>query len=194
MEVDSLTATSPAGQDVAVEKAVVALRRTEESEPSYDVAIYAKGLKGSLVGLSPEMALSLETEMKIGLERPLEVGSCDQGPSRLVSAAIERFSAQVNGAFVDVEGELEFGPDGSPTGETQYRLTNWQNLLDVGAASGIISHSVTAELAIYLNLMTILSGMSEEISGELNVKSGQIAFGQFFIDTGVRIPDLCGTL
>ena len=93
----------------------------------------------------------------------------------------------VSGVTFRAAGELQVDGNGTPDGTLSVKAVDWQKLLDLAVASGLLPEDLRPSTENALNLIASLKGPTDTIDVDLTFRRGGVFIGPIPIGDAPRI-------
>lgn len=190
--IDDITITSDTGFKSHADKIILAARKTEHAEFSYDIALDITGFtvfdEIDKIGISSEEPIALKVSTTAYFNEKLARVAIGTRTHHLKKLDINDVEAMWNGIKIHAEGSLEFDAMGYPTGNLNIHLNNWRDALVTLENTGKMTSEMVRDLKFGLGLFShFSSGDSKNINIPLTFVNKIIKFGDFTVGDAPRL-------
>lgn len=184
LEGTAIEATSTQGWTVALGTLLLAIRADQTGTNAYDVALTGTDLepdKAFLAALSSDAGLpsrisSLRANLKARLTAPLDRSAPDTNP-RVISLDVNEVAVTWGDLTVFAKGKIEPDAAGYAAGKVDIAVTNWQRLVPILIAAGVVKPEVAPTVSNMLKAMAEQNGSPFVLELPLTLASGRMALG-----------------
>jgi len=202
LELDRATVTleavgleSDAGWQAGLADGLVAIRRVEGREATYDIAFDASDavLPGPLrarldpSGLLPDAVGTLRLSMTTGFAAPLDRRLIEERRPPITEIRLDDLNAIWGRLELRAAGELRADADGFPEGEITVKAKNWREMLRIGTEAGFYGDTTARMLESGLEFLAGLSGHPDTIDAPLTFRAGRVSFGPIGLGRAPRL-------
>lgn len=187
---DNLTASSTNGWDMKLDGAQFTTVRDADDPLTHEISFVAEGLEppAEWVRRFDDSALLsdrfdlFDMQLTATFDRPWDITAL-QGPRPQPShVEIEKIAARWGMLDLMLAGELDVGPDGTPTGTVSIKAQNWREMLELAVDAGAIPEKLRDIAFGAGKMLAGLSGNTDTIDADLTLRDGKIYLG--FIPLG----------
>lgn len=192
---DAVALESDAGWRAGLADGLVAIRRVEGREATYDIAFDATDtvLPGPLKarldpsGLLPEAVGTLRLSMTTGFATPLDRRVIEDRRPPITGIRLDDLNAVWGRLELRAAGELRADADGFPEGEITVKARNWREMLQIGVEAGFYGENLARVLEGGLEFLAGLSGHPDTIDAPLTFRGGRVSFGPIGLGPAPRL-------
>ncbi len=170
---------------------LLAAERLTGATSDYRVALTTKDMSVSLPfpgsNALPDRIESLALNTNVAFEHPWDANSFLF--DRPKPTKLEVVSADITWGPIELQasGTLELDDTGTPEGELDFSLNNWEELIGDIANSGSMSHQQAQSIMMMISMMASSSGDPRTFDGTLTFSGGMMRLGQLPIGPAPRI-------
>lgn len=183
-ETGAATLTSDAGWAMALDRGLFAMRPAGDDGQTYDIYLDGAGIvlpDAVRAQLDPSGALSpaldlVKLDSSVRFDKPLD-RFAGAGAAPAPTQITLRDARLVWGGMVaSGDGDLDIGPDGTPTGRIILRAQNWEAMIAVAQSAGLVDAGVAPT---WVNMGRSLANGTDTIEMPLTFANGNMALGPF---------------
>jgi len=179
-EGDKLALNSTLNYSIAISRLLAAMRPSAASETSYD--LYAELLDISLAE-APDAGASnmierVSADAVLTLDKTLDrqtFQAIEQDPVLPKALNLKDFTMLWGEVQLSASGDLDI-PAGTPEGQVDLTITNWDALIDLLVQSGGLDQEVATT---YRNMAGLLSGGTAKLDIPVTLRGGRMSVGPF---------------
>lgn len=180
--VEDIALSSSQGWRAAAAEGRFAASRQPASTDSYRFGADIRALEPAgpvLALLDPRRRLpdTIETfrlDATLGFTGPWDRYALESGPPQVTRIDLADLSAVWGDVSVRLSGELTVDDTGRPEGRVTIRAVQWQTILDMVIAAGLVPEAARQNAE---NALTAMSRQSDTVEASLDIEDGQIRLG-----------------
>ncbi len=192
---DGLAISSNAGWDMALDQARFATELAPVSENTYRIGAELKAvdLPANLerllnpAGVLPERVETLRLDAEVGFSEPWDRRAIEMARPQITAIELSDLSFNWGEVVLQATGSLTVDPAGIPDGEISVRAVEWQQMLDMAVASGVLEPGLAGTIERGLGLIAGLSGRDDTLDAPLTFRDGQVRIGPLPIGPAPRL-------
>lgn len=185
MDMKAVKMLSTDGWTASMKAAQLATRQTAGVAYSHDLHFKAEEMKPARIlrgivdpeGRLPEVFDAVRLDSTIAFDSAWDRFAIEGRKPEITAIEIKDFTARWGELEFQAKGALRVDRAGVPTGDVAVRAKNWQEMLAVGVASGLIPAQLEPSLQSGLGLLARLSGNPDTIDAPLSFAGGKVKLG-----------------
>ena len=138
-------------------------------------------------GLLPSEVETLRLDAEIGFTDPLDRRVIEVARPQITDIDLRDLSLTWGDVVFQATGSLTVDALGQPDGEVDIRAVQWQRLLDMAVASGVLNPGLAPTIERGLNLLAGLSGRDDTLDAPLTFRNGRVSLGPIPLGPAPRI-------
>lgn len=184
-DLQNVSMQSDLGWTMALTKGLLATRQTEGRENAHDIFFEATDFKPAeqariaidTNGVLPDVFEQVKVDATVGFDAPWDRFAIES--QRPQPTFVNLKLAQATWGQLDLKAAGEFTVDaqGTPNGSITIKATNWREMLQIAAASGMIPQGTASTLESALGLLAGFSGNPNTLDAPLTFAKGNVLFG-----------------
>ena len=197
-EIGQMAIAGDTGWEAGIAKASLATRQAEGENPgpfAHDLVFSAEEVAlprhwtAEVAGLDllPEAIESLRVDLTLDYDRPWDRPAIEAGNPILQAVRVR--DATITWGELDLRGQGRLTADarGFAEGRIDLRARNWQGMLEIAEASGMIGSGLAGTLRSGLDLIARLSGDRNSLNVPLDFEDGRMRLGPVTIGEAPRL-------
>ncbi|MEM6306474.1 MAG: DUF2125 domain-containing protein [Pseudomonadota bacterium] len=190
VDLKGLQITDPDGGISSLDQGMLAVRRVEIIENTYDIFFDATALQpGGAIkqiidpnGRLPDVFEVARFDLQAGFDRPWTRAAVEQARPQPTALQIKDIHAKWGALDLRLAGDMVISPAGRPTGQITVKLTNWQDLVTLLVETGVIPANFARTLDGLLGSLARASGPPNTLDVPVTLSGGDMRVG--FIPLG----------
>ena len=174
---------------------VLALRRNEQAENSYDIGLSAAQFTPANIimrhldtaGIMPNAFETFRMDAQVKFSTPLSQSSFENNTAKLQSLGLNDIHLAWGDLILRATGSVDLDANGYPTGKLTIRATNWEQMLDLAIQSGAVRESEASTVRTGLKVFSAFSGNKNELEIPLRFADRQTRLGPISIGDAPQI-------
>ena len=138
-------------------------------------------------GLLPEDIERMRLDADLGFTAPWDRTAIEVARPQVTDIDLKDLSANWGSVTFRAAGALQVDPNGTPEGTLSVKAVDWQKLLDLAVASGLLPEDQRTSTENALNLIASLKGPADTIDVDLTFRRGTVFIGPIPIGEAPRI-------
>jgi len=186
------------GWTAALESANFATRRVETGDApdfAHQIGLDARNLtlseplKNALdpTGILPPTIERGHLDITAAFDAPWDRHSVEGQKPQLTVMSVKDIDVTWGELNLQANGLLNIDPQGYPNGDIKLKMRNWQEMLNLAAASGLISSDIARTVKDGLRLLSALGGDGNTLNVPLTFAGGTIRLGPIPIGSAPRM-------
>lgn len=135
----------------------------------------------------PQAFDALELDMTVEFDKPWDRTALEERRPQPVTIDLALAEAQWGALRLFATGELEVDQQGVPTGEIALKAENWQDMVAMANAAGVLPDQAMDPVNRVLNLLAGLGGNPNALDVQLNFRDGFVALGPIPLGPAPRL-------
>ncbi|MGR3467329.1 MAG: DUF2125 domain-containing protein [Shimia sp.] len=184
-EMAEVALSSSSGWEVTLDRGLLALREAPEGANTYDLYFDAVNLRPNdalRLGIDPEGRLpdtfeTLRLRADATFDAPWDRFAIERARPQPTRIAIEDLHATWGELELRAVGTLDVSPRGIPEGRITVKATNWREILEIGAATGLIQPGIAPTVERAMEVLAGLSGPPNTIDTPITFANGRMSLG-----------------
>ena len=180
-EVGALSASAEGQRLFSLTNGIAALRKAATGDAQYDAYLDLDGfalpdpLRAMLdpAGALPSAFGQVTVDARIGLTQPINRHASDTNP-QLTQLALNGMTIAWGAMQLRGSGTLDIDDTGTPQGRITLDADNWQTMLDIAVAAGLLDASLAGTAR---NMAALLAGGGTQISVPVSFQNGFMSLG-----------------
>ncbi|GFE65266.1 DUF2125 domain-containing protein [Litoreibacter roseus] len=182
---DDATFASTDGWTTGFRTLNAAIRETEGTPLSYDIAVTADQVQpGEPLrklldqgGTLPGIIEGLTVDVVAGFSEPLSKLTIEEARPDITSLTLNKVEGSWGELNIRLAGDLEVSSDGTPTGDIKLNARNWREMIRMAVESGALNESLASSVELGLGLFSGTSGGENSIDVTVSFRSGGMYIG-----------------
>ena len=138
-------------------------------------------------GLLPDAIERLRLDADVGFTAPWDRAAIEVARPQVTDIDLKDLSANWGSVTFRAAGALQVDGNGTPDGTLSVKAVDWQKLLDLAVASGLLPEDLRPSTENALNLIASLKGPGDTIDVDLTFRRGGVFIGPIPIGDAPRI-------
>lgn len=162
---------------------------------TYDIDLLATGFApGSVIRQSlripaawSETFETLVADMTVTFDHPWDRNALETKRPQPRAIKVDQIAAVWADLSITFGADLQIAPNGTASGKAKLQALNWQRMLDLASAGGVLSPQARPQAESFLTLLSGLSGDSETLNVEITIDNGKMRMGFIPLGNAPRI-------
>ena len=149
----------------------------------------SEGLKATLdpAGILPPTLERAHLDVTAAFDAPWDRHSIEGRKPQLTAISLKDIDLTWGRLNLSANGQLRVDARGYPSGDLKLKAENWQEMLSVAAASGLIRHDIANTIKDGLRFLSALGGDGNTLNVPLTFANGTIRLGPIPIGPAPRL-------
>ncbi len=130
----------------------------------------------------PDAFEALVADMTVTFERPWDRSALEDKRPQPRAVRVDRVEAVWADLRISLEADLQVAEGGVLSGSVEVQAENWQRMLDLATASGVLPPQMRPQIESGITLLSGLSGNSDTLDLDITIENGRMRMG--FIPLG----------
>lgn len=187
--------TAEAGPLLSAADLQIDARQAGDDPATYHMTLAADALTPgaplrTLLNLPSAWAQSFDVlagDVLVTFDRPWDRTALNARAPRPREVTLQRAEAIWGPVAIMAEGALSIAPDGIPSGGVTLRIENWEPLLNMAEAAGLLPQSVRAQAELMLRALANMTSGAELLELDLSFADGNMALGGIDLGPAPRL-------
>ena len=138
-------------------------------------------------GVLPEQVETLRLDAQLGFTAPWDLRAIEEARPQITDVALSDLSLMWGEVLFQATGDLVVDTAGRPEGEISIRAVEWERMLEMAVAGGVLDPGLARSVERGLNLLAGLSGRSDTLDATLTFSNGLMRLGPVPIGPAPRL-------
>lgn len=178
---------------LAADDLVLRMTQVDEARNTYRIELAGENLQPApalrlhLPDDWPETFDRLDAELQVGFDRPLDRFALQRQHPQPRRAEIVEMHIAWGPLDIRGEGAVDIAADGTPDGVLRLQLANWQPVLEVMIASGLLAEATGTQVQLFIGALANQAGDGTNLDLRLTFDDGQMALGPIALGPTPRV-------